>query len=132
MKKIINLLFSMELTVILLLIFAFAAGFATIIENDFGTTAAQIAVYKAFWFEFLLVILAVNLGGSLVVNKLWAHKKYIVFFFHLSFIIILIGAGITRYFGFEGSMHIRQGLDSNYIVSDQTYIWQSLRKTANR
>ena len=122
MKKIFNYLFSMELTVILLSIFAFSAGFATIIENDFGTTAAQIAVYKAFWFEFLLVLLAVNLAGSLIVNKFWANKKYVIFFFHLSFIIILIGAGITRYFGFEGSMHIRQGMDSNYIVTDQTYI----------
>ncbi len=122
MKKIFNLLFSMQLTVVLLLIFAFTAGLATIIENDFGTTAAQIAVYNATWFEILLFFLAVNLGGSLVVNKMWAQKKYIIFFFHLSFIIILIGAGVTRYFGFEGSMRIRQGLDSNFIVSDKTYI----------
>lgn len=122
MKKIFNYLFSMQLTVVLLLIFAFTAGLATIIENDFGTTAAQIAVYNATWFELLLVLLAVNLGGSLILNNLWAQKKYIIFFFHLSFIIILIGAGITRYFGFEGSMHIRQGMDSNFIVSDKTYI----------
>ncbi|HET6558659.1 MAG TPA: cytochrome c biogenesis protein CcsA, partial [Prolixibacteraceae bacterium] len=42
--------------------------------------------------------------------------------FHLAFIIIIIGAGITRYFGFEGSMHIREGASNNQIVSVATYI----------
>jgi len=109
MKKFFEWLFSMQLTVILLLMFAVSAGMATFIENDFGTSAARIAVYSATWFEILLVLLAVNLGGSMIVNRLWRRKKYFIFFFHLSFIVILIGAGITRYFGVEGMIHIREG-----------------------
>ena len=38
------------------------------------------------------------------------------------FAIIIIGAGVTRYAGFEGTMHIREGDSSNYIFSDQTYL----------
>ena len=42
--------------------------------------------------------------------------------FHLAFILITIGAGITRYVSFEGMMHIRKGESSNQIVSDQTFL----------
>lgn len=121
MKKILDALFSMQLTVVLLLMFALSAAVATFIENDFGTAASKVAVYNATWFEVLLVLLAVNLGGSLVANRIWQRKKYTVFIFHISFIIILIGAAITRYHGFEGMMHIREGESSDEIVSDKTY-----------
>jgi cytochrome c biogenesis protein ResB len=36
--------------------------------------------------------------------------------FHFSFVIILLGAGLTHYFGFDGEMHIRQGEKSNIIL----------------
>ncbi|MFW5706141.1 MAG: cytochrome c biogenesis protein ResB, partial [Bacteroidota bacterium] len=122
MKKILNSLFSMQLTVVLLMMFAISAAVATFIENDFGTTASKVVVYNATWFEILMALLAVNLGGSLVVNRMWQKKKYTIFAFHIAFIIILIGAAITRYHGFEGMMHIRQGETAKELVSDRTYI----------
>jgi cytochrome c-type biogenesis protein CcsB len=112
----------MQLTVVLLLMFAISAGVATFIENDFGTTAAKIAVYNATWFEILLLLLAVNLMGSLIENKMWRKKKYTLFLFHVSFIVILVGAGITRYYGYEGMMHIREGSSSDQLISNETYI----------
>lgn len=102
--------------------FAISAGMATFIENDFGTSAARTAVYNATWFEIMLVLLAVNLGGSIIVNRLWQRKKYFLFAFHASFIIILIGAAITRYFGTEGMLHIREGEASSEMVSEHAYI----------
>ena len=41
--------------------------------------------------------------------------------FHISLIIIIIGAGITRHISYEGSMSIREGSTSNTIVSDDTF-----------
>jgi cytochrome c biogenesis protein ResB len=41
--------------------------------------------------------------------------------FHLSFILIVLGAGITRYVSFEGIMHIREGESSASIVSADSY-----------
>jgi len=122
MKKILDSLFSMQLTLVLLLMFAISAGVATFIENDFGTTAAKIAIYNATWFEILLLVLTVNLCGSLIENKMWQKKKYTLFLFHISFIIILVGSGITRYYGYEGMMHIREGSASDQFTSNKTYI----------
>jgi hypothetical protein len=42
--------------------------------------------------------------------------------FHLSFIIILIGAGVTRYVSFEGLMIINEGTSSDFIFTSDPYL----------
>ena len=41
---------------------------------------------------------------------------------HLSFILVLIGAGITRYIGYEGLMPIYEGQTTNKMLSDKAYV----------
>jgi cytochrome c-type biogenesis protein CcsB len=122
MKKIISFLFSMLFTGILVVIFAIAIGYATFIENDYGTVTAKILIYNARWFEFLLLVMCINLVGSIFVNNLIGKKRWPGVLLHFSFVIIFIGAGITRYYGYEGTMHIREGASSNTFVSDPTFI----------
>ena len=106
----------------LMLIFAFAIGTATFIENDFGATGAKAVVYNALWFNILLILLAINLTGRIILDKLYMPKKFTIFLFHFSFLIILIGAGITRFISYEGVMHIREGNISNSMLTDNTFI----------
>jgi cytochrome c-type biogenesis protein CcsB len=122
MNKTISFLFSMAFSVVVLLIFAVSIAYATFIENDYGTPVAQALVYRAWWFELLLLVGVVNLSGSVFKYKLVTRKKWAILLFHLAFILIIIGAAVTRYFGFEGSMHIREGESTNQVVSESTYI----------
>jgi cytochrome c-type biogenesis protein CcsB len=122
MKKIKDILFSMELTGILLMMFAISIGYATFIENDFGTTVAKSRIYNATWFELLLLLLAINMVGSIFTHKMYVKKKLTILLFHISFLVILAGAAITRYISYEGMMRIREGETSNSIISDKTYI----------
>jgi cytochrome c biogenesis protein ResB len=122
MKKIGEFLFSMLFTGVLTVIFAISIGYATFIENDYGTVTAKILIYNARWFEALLVLLCINLIGSIFVNKLYSRKKWPILLFHVAFIFILIGAAVTRYYGYEGMMHIREGESTDYIISEETYI----------
>ena len=115
-------LFSMSLTGALLLVFAVSIGIATFIENDFGATAAQAVVYKAFWFELLMTLMVANMIGVIFNHKLYRKKKWGSLLFHSAFIIIIIGAAITRFTGQEGMMHIREGETANSFLSDETYI----------
>ena len=112
----------MLLTGVLLVIFAISIGYATFLENDYGTVTAKILIYNARWFESLLLLLCINLIGSIFVNKLYSRRKWPILLFHVAFILILIGAAITRYYGYEGIMHIREGESSDYIISEETYI----------
>jgi len=102
MKKLKNILFSMELTGMLLILFAIAIGFATFIENDFGTLEAKARIYNAKWFEAILTLLAINMTGSIIKYKMYVKAKWTILLFHISFLIIFIGAALTRFVGYEG------------------------------
>lgn len=122
MKKIINLLISSKTTLVLLLIFIIAMAAGTFIEEKYDTTTSKILVYNAKWFELLLLLLVINFIGSIKRFNLLRIGRLPGLLFHSAFIIIILGAAVTRYFGFEGSMHIRQGESSNFIYSSQPYI----------
>ena len=121
MKKILSFIGSMKTMAILMLIFAFGIGYATIVENDFGTMTAKAEIYNAEWFEVLLGLLAINLIYNIVHMKMYTLKKAPIFIFHIAFLVILLGAAVTRFFGYEGTMHIREGMASSSILSSDAY-----------
>jgi len=121
LNSIKNILFSTKLTAFLLFAFAFAIGLATFIENDYGTPASKAIIFNTKWFELIMLLLAINFSGNIFKYKLYRKEKWTILMFHLSFIIVIVGAGITRYISFEGLMHIREGEMSNQIVSSDTY-----------
>ncbi len=122
MKKVINSMFSTSMMGLGTILFIIAIATATFVENDYGTQAAQVLIYKARWFEFLLVYLGIILIVNIFKMKLFRIVKLPVLTFHVAFLLILLGAGITRYISFEGIMHIREGESTNQVLSDNTYI----------
>lgn len=128
MNRILSFLASMKTMAVLMLIFAVAIGYATFIENDYGTITAKADVYNARWFEILLALLALNLVLNIINFKMARKGKWLVFLFHASFLIILIGAAVTRYIGYEGMMHIREGESSSALVSSEPYVTFTVQK----
>mgnify|MGYP003497854827 FL=1 len=118
--KLSNVLFSFKTTLILLAILAIGAGYATFIENDFGTSSARVLVYNNLWYETVLVLTTINLIGIIFKYKMWKNKAR--FIFHFSFVVILIGAGITRYIGYEGIMQIPEGQTENKMLSLEPFL----------
>ncbi len=111
----------MPFMAILLLVFAIAIGYATFIEDAYGTTAAKAVIYNTKWFEAIMVLLSINMVINIFRFKLYNLKKLPVFLFHVSFLIIIIGAAFTRYTGVNGLMHIREGESSNYFGSSSVF-----------
>jgi len=107
----------MKMAVFMLFAFGAIVGTATFIENDYGTQTARALIYKAQWFELFLAYFTAILVYNIIKYKSYRTKPA-VFLFHFSFLIIAIGAIITRYVGYEGIMHIREGATSNTMVSD--------------
>ena len=105
-----------------MLLFAAAIGVATFVENDFGTSAAQKIIFKARWFELLLILFSISIAVNIDRYKMIRQKKWAIFTFHASILIILLGAGVTRYFGYEGMMHIREDSTSDSFISADTYL----------
>ena len=122
MKKIIAHLFSTRLMAVLFLVFAAAMGVATFIENDYGTQTSKALVYNSWWFELIMLLFAINFFGNIFRYRLYKKEKWPVLLFHLSFFLILLGAGVTRYVSYEGIMPIKEGETSNVFFSDRTYL----------
>ncbi len=115
-------LFSPWFMSVLFIVFAMAMAFATFFENDFGAQAARKLVYETKWFELIFVLMIINLAGQIFHYKLYRKKKLTILLLHLSFVLIVLGAAITRYFGFEGTMHIREGEVQNKCLSTDQYL----------
>ena len=124
--KLLNFLFSFKATLLLLAILAIGAGVATFIENDFGTSSARVLVYNNTWYEIVLVLTTINLCGIIYKFKMWNNLPR--FLFHFSFVVILLGAIITRYIGYEGIMQIPQGTTTNQMISLEPYLQVTVKE----
>ena len=120
LKKIADILFSYWTMAILLVILGVGAGVATFIENDYGAETAKALVYSHKWYEAVMVLTMINMLGVMIRVKMWRNMTK--FTLHIAFVVILIGAAMTRYIGFEGIMHIREGKTENKMISSDAYL----------
>ncbi|MFN8240859.1 MAG: hypothetical protein U0X39_08925 [Bacteroidales bacterium] len=114
--KVVKFLFSPLFMGILFIVFAVSMASSDIRENDFGSARHTAVFMSPWWFELVLLLLAVNLAGQVIEFRLYRKEKLTIFLFVTPpFIVILLGAAITRYFGYEGTIHIREGETGNAI-----------------
>ncbi len=114
-----KLFFSYKVMLFMLFLLGLGAGVATFIESVYDTTSAKIMVYDATWYEGVMLLLTLSLIGIMYKYKMW--KKFGAFIVHLAFVAILVGAALTRYFGYEGVIHIREGLSENEMLTVKSY-----------
>jgi len=115
----INRLFSMGMALVVMLIFAVSIGVATFIENDYGTQSARALIYNSKWFEILLFYFSAIVAYNIFRFKMYKKPKWGQLTLHIALLLIAVGAFITRYIGYEGILHIREGQTKNFMVSDQ-------------
>ncbi len=122
MQTLKNILFSTRLMAILFVIFATALAFGTFIESWYSTETARIWIYNAWWFEAIMGFFVINFIGNIKRYQLLKKEKWPILVLHLSWILIILGAFVTRYISYEGMMPIREGNSSNFFLSDNTYL----------
>jgi cytochrome c-type biogenesis protein CcsB len=125
LKKISSVLFSTRLTAVLFIVFAVAMAVGTFLDASAETPPTPYTkelIYDAWWFELILLIFVINFIGNIFRYNLQKPKMWASLMLHLAFILVIFGAFVTRYIGFEGVMHIREGETSNYILSDEAYL----------
>ena len=121
-KKIASFLFSTRLMAFLFIVFAAAMAAGTFIEDAYNTDTARVIVYNSWWFEAIMVFFVINFIGNIKRYQLHKKENWATLLLHLSFILIIIGAFVTRYISYEGMMPIREGETANIIYSDKPYL----------
>ncbi|MBT8308570.1 MAG: cytochrome c biogenesis protein CcsA [Maribacter sp.] len=117
-----KIFFSTRLTAVLFIVFATAMAFGTFIESWYSTETARIWIYNATWFEVIMVFFVINFIGNISKYKLFRKEKWPVLMLHLSWILIILGAFVTRYISFEGMMPILEGNSERVFYSDKTFL----------
>lgn len=108
-----------------LITFLVAIGAATMIESVYNIQAAKIIIYNAMWFEVLLVYLGLSLIANIFRYKMYSREKAATLMFHLSFIVILIGAGVTRFISFEGQMRLPEADKETGALRPVDYLYST-------
>ena len=124
-KKIFEILFSTRLTSILFVVFAAAMATGTFLDASGETSPTPYTrelIYNAWWFEAIMGLFVINFIGNISKYRLLRKEKWATLLLHLSFILIILGAFVTRYISFEGVMHIREGATENTMLSSETYL----------
>ncbi|MBT8319351.1 MAG: cytochrome c biogenesis protein ResB, partial [Gramella sp.] len=121
-KKIASILFSTRIMAVLFVIFAIAMAMGTFIESWYSIETAKILIYNTWWFEGIMLFLLINFIGNIKRYQLYKKEKWSTLLLHLSFILILIGAFITRYISYEGIMPIREGETTNVFMSQESFL----------
>lgn len=116
-----KIFFSTRLMAVLFILFATAMAFGTFIESWYSTETARIWIYNATWFEVIMVFFVINFTGNIFRYRLLRLEKWPVLLLHLSWILIIVGAFVTRYISFEGMMPIREGDTEKVFYSDKTF-----------
>jgi cytochrome c-type biogenesis protein CcsB len=120
--KFLKLLVSTKVTLLLFIAFALAMAIATFLENDHGTAVARAQVYEAWWFEALMLWLAINFLAHIPRYRLFTPSRWPIGLFHVAFVVIILGAGVTRYFSTEGVVHIREGSTESSFYTSENYL----------
>ncbi|MGD0061201.1 MAG: cytochrome c biogenesis protein ResB [Verrucomicrobiia bacterium] len=100
---------SLKLAVVVLLLLAVAMAAGTFLEShDNSRVAAQI-VYRSWWFNGLLAVLAVNVAAAALSRWPWKRKHVGFVITHAGIIILLGGCSAAFHYGTEGMMEMRVG-----------------------
>ncbi|WP_232804605.1 cytochrome c biogenesis protein CcsA [Salegentibacter maritimus] len=120
-NKIASVIFSTRIMAVLFVVFSVAMAFGTFIESWYSIETARVLIYNTWWFEGIMLFFVINFIGNIKRYNLHKREKWSSLLLHLSFILILVGAFITRYISYEGIMPIKEGETTNIMLSQKTY-----------
>ncbi len=95
---------------------------ATLLEKAYGSYAARVLIYNAWWFEFLWIWFSLAALVNLFRFKMWRREKWDVVLFPFAFSTILLGFIITKHFAIEGYLPLREGESSDKFLSSASYL----------
>ena len=100
---------SMVVAIAMMVLLMVLLAWATFVENTYGPSVSQFAIYRTWWFDVLLAIFGFNVLCTMLVRWpwRWGHLPFIVA--HLGVLILLIGCWVTSRFGLEAQLTVYEG-----------------------
>jgi len=110
----------------LIAILAAVLIFGTIYESNYGTPAAQLVIYKTWWFLSLLGLIFLNVLFAALSRMPWQKRHTGFLIVHLGLLTLLTGCILTVLLGTEGQLALEEGERGNTIRSQRevAHFWR--------
>jgi cytochrome c biogenesis protein ResB len=110
---------SVKLTIVLLLVLAGAMAYGTFVETTMSNGAARLLVYRTWWFDGLIGLLALNLIGCTLRRAPYKPHQAGWITTHIALLILMAGSVMTHRMGMQGQMVIAEGDAENTFFLEQ-------------
>ena len=95
-------------------------GVATIVEKFHGTEHVYSRIYGTLWFSYIWAMMACL--GIIGIFKTRLYRNLPLMFVHVSFIVILVGAGLTKAFAKHGYFVATKNVYSSLMHCDEKVV----------
>ena len=85
----------------------------TVVEKNYGATAAKFGIYGSWWFNTLGFILGLNSAAALVLRWPWKLQQLGFIIPHIGLIVLLVGCFLSRRYGVEATLMVSEGESSD-------------------
>jgi len=92
---------SLKFAVVDLLSLATILAVGTVLESLYGARAAQILVYRTWWFSGVLFFLGTTLFCAAAIRYPWKKRQTGFVITHAGILTLLLGSFLTQQFGLE-------------------------------
>lgn len=113
-----DMLSSLSLAVILIFTLAGTLAFATFVEARYGTPSVQFYVYQTWWFDAILVLLALNILFAAMVRYPWKRYQTGFVITHIGLLTLISGAALSRLYGIDSQVMVYEDHDSKWAWGD--------------
>lgn len=117
-KTTISFLSSYKITIALMIVYGILLGTATFIEKYYGVDMAK-SIYYSPLIGIIWLLMIVNWILLIIRNRTSLKRKFGYYMLHASFVFILSGAMFSHFKGVEGLLHVREGEQTNEIITNQ-------------
>jgi len=100
---------SVKLTIVLLVLLAAGMSVGTYIETEHSNAAARVLIYRTWWFDGLIALLALNLIGCTLRRAPYKPHQAGWITTHIALLLIMAASVITHRLGVHGQMVIAEG-----------------------
>jgi cytochrome c biogenesis protein ResB len=110
---------SVKLTIVLLVFLAAAMSYGTYVETALSNGAARILVYRTWWFDTLIALLAMNLVGCTLRRAPYKPHQAGWITTHIALLLIMAASVVTHRFGVHGQMMVPEGQANSVFYLEQ-------------
>ena len=107
---------SLKLAVVVLSALAVGMAVGTFLESRENARVAAQVVYRSWWFNGLLALLAVNIAAAAFTRWPWKRKHVGFVITHAGLVILLGGCSAAFHYGTEGMLELHEGQPPANVV----------------